>query len=156
MNIQDLGALGEFISSFAVLATLIYVAVQLRETRSALMAQAYQARSDTQQDVLVRIAENEELASLLARTHPFRGDFDLEAIDALSETDLRRFISLHQALALRHDNTAHQFYAGYIGESDMTFLMNGLDHLLPLWTHLNIKINPALQRYIDQHYRTTR
>jgi hypothetical protein len=70
MNIQDLGALGELISSIAVLITLVYVAIQLRETRMALAAQAYQARTDSQQDVLVRVAESEVLSSILAKVKP--------------------------------------------------------------------------------------
>ena len=31
-SIQDLGALGEFVGSVAVLATLVYVALQIRQT----------------------------------------------------------------------------------------------------------------------------
>jgi hypothetical protein len=133
------------------------VAVQIRETRNALTAQAYQARSDAQQDVLVRVAESEGLSSILAKVQPIRlehdlatfRDFDLAAVDALSETELRQFANLHQALALRHDNTAHQYYAGYISDADIHHLMGGLDLLLPLWKHLNVRINPSLQRYLD-------
>lgn len=38
MSIQDLGSIGEFISSIAVLVTLIYLAVQVRQTRNAQVA----------------------------------------------------------------------------------------------------------------------
>jgi hypothetical protein len=53
MTITQLGALGEFIGSIAVLLTLIYLAVQIRqntrsldENRSLAMAEAAQARTD--------------------------------------------------------------------------------------------------------------
>ena len=36
MDIQDLGAIGEFVSSIVVFITLIYLAVQIRHTRSEL------------------------------------------------------------------------------------------------------------------------
>ena len=36
MDIQDLGAIGEFVSSIVVFITLIYLAVQVRHTRSEL------------------------------------------------------------------------------------------------------------------------
>ena len=39
MTIQDLGALGELIGSVAVLATLVYLALQTRRTRIATEAQ---------------------------------------------------------------------------------------------------------------------
>ena len=35
-TIQDLGALGEFLSSVAVLATLVYLAVQVRQAKAEL------------------------------------------------------------------------------------------------------------------------
>ena len=38
MTIQELGSIGEFISSIAVLFTLIYLAVQVRQTRDATIA----------------------------------------------------------------------------------------------------------------------
>ena len=151
MNIQDLGALGELISSIAVLITLVYVAVQLRETRSALAAQAYQARADSQQDVLVRVAESEKLSSILAKVQPLGQPHDLDAVSQLTDTELRQFANLHQALALRYDNTAHQYYAGYISKNDGTYLLGGLHQLLPVWAQLKVRINPSLQRYIDEN-----
>ncbi len=39
MTIQDLGALGEFLGSIAVLATLIYLALQTRQNTAAIAAQ---------------------------------------------------------------------------------------------------------------------
>ena len=38
MSIQDLGSIGEFISSIAVLITLLYLAMQVRQTRNATIA----------------------------------------------------------------------------------------------------------------------
>ena len=36
MSIAELGALGEFVASFGVLATLIYLAIQMRQNTQAL------------------------------------------------------------------------------------------------------------------------
>ena len=44
LTIQDLGALGEFLGSIAVLVTLIYLALQTRQNTKALGAQADAAR----------------------------------------------------------------------------------------------------------------
>ena len=38
MSIQELGSIGEFVSSLAVLITLLYLAVQIRQTRNATVA----------------------------------------------------------------------------------------------------------------------
>ncbi len=44
LTIQDLGALGEFFGSIAVLATLVYLALQTRQNRMAISAQLDAAR----------------------------------------------------------------------------------------------------------------
>ena len=43
MNIMELGAIGEFVSGVAVLATLVYVALQLRASNRQIGANSYQA-----------------------------------------------------------------------------------------------------------------
>ena len=54
MTIAELGSLGELVSGLAVLVTLIYLAVQVRHSRTLLernekiaLSQVYQARTDT-------------------------------------------------------------------------------------------------------------
>ena len=42
MSIVELGALGEFVGSIAVVATLIYLAMQLRQNNAGMRANAYQ------------------------------------------------------------------------------------------------------------------
>ena len=47
MTIFELGALGEFVGAFAVIATLIYLATQIRQNNIIARAQARQALLDT-------------------------------------------------------------------------------------------------------------
>ena len=42
MNIIELGALGEFVGSIGVIATLIYLAIQIRQNTASVKASAYQ------------------------------------------------------------------------------------------------------------------
>jgi hypothetical protein len=58
MNIQDLGAVGELVGSLAVLATLVYLAIQTRQNKILLeenqrhiRAQTYQMRTDSGREV---------------------------------------------------------------------------------------------------------
>ena len=104
----------------------------------------------SQQDALLRLAENEDLATLVGKLRFSPGmDFDLTKIDKLENTERQRISTYHQALALRFDNTAFQHQSGYISDADMEFLMKGLPRFLKLWKKLEVRVNPALQRYID-------
>ncbi len=48
MNWEAFGATAEMLGAFAVLMTLVYLAIQLRQSNAFAQAQAMQARTDTQ------------------------------------------------------------------------------------------------------------
>ena len=64
MSISDLGSLGEFISSIAVLVTLIYVALQIRQNTYATRAVSHHAITDALNQLNLTIANNEKTAQL--------------------------------------------------------------------------------------------
>ena len=53
MSIQELGSIGEFISSIAVLITLIYLAVQVRQSRNATVASTMQTNRLQFQNIMI-------------------------------------------------------------------------------------------------------
>ena len=65
LTIQDLGALGELLGSIAVLATLVYLALQTRQNTMAIAAQLDAQRVDQPvplHSVLVRAARHVPMA----------------------------------------------------------------------------------------------
>ncbi len=83
MNWDAIGAVGELVGGVAVLATLIYLAVQVRHTKNQLKLNGMQARGSSAVDLLMPIANDPELAALLLKMgHPRFGDFGLEAVEA--------------------------------------------------------------------------
>jgi hypothetical protein len=67
VTITELGSLGEFISSLVVLATLIYLAVQVRQSNRLSRAQARQTMMQVVQGELYKLIENPELISAMGR-----------------------------------------------------------------------------------------
>ena len=66
MTIQDLGALGELLGSVAVLATLIYLALQTRQNTAAIAAQVDAARINASLYFGLTLASSKELQEVLA------------------------------------------------------------------------------------------
>ena len=98
MTIAELGAIGEFVGSIAVLATLIYLATQIRQNTRSMednkkfaMAQAYQARTDMWIQV-TGLADQEVLSRVSDRNFDENsfGVFDPEKIKELSPVDAQR------------------------------------------------------------------
>ncbi len=69
LTIQDLGALGELLGAIAVLATLIYLALQTRQNTMAIAAQLDAAHISATQRLMLAAATSSELSpSKLATT----------------------------------------------------------------------------------------
>ncbi len=67
MTLQDWGALGELLGGFAVLATLVYLARQIRQNTAMITAQAVQASVDATQRVLLFRAEHPHMRAILRK-----------------------------------------------------------------------------------------
>jgi hypothetical protein len=69
MTLQDWGALGEVVGGVAVIATLIYLAVQTRQARRTALAQAPQWISDGFRSWISGPRDDKELAEILIRAN---------------------------------------------------------------------------------------
>ena len=68
MSIQDLGAIGELVAAIATVATLIYLAVQLRQNTRALRSATFQQISAQMGQNVETITTNADLAEIVAKT----------------------------------------------------------------------------------------
>ena len=64
-SIQDLGAIGEFISSIVVLFTLIYLAIQTNLTRKSTQANLQWTRANASRELSMMWATNPEAVKLI-------------------------------------------------------------------------------------------
>jgi hypothetical protein len=76
MTLQDFGAIGELLSGLAVIASLIYLATQIRQNTAMITAQTVQAAVDATQRVLLYRAEDAHLRAVLRKA---RSDERLDA-----------------------------------------------------------------------------
>ena len=74
---QLLGNYGEFFGSIAVLGTLVYLSVQIRQTKHQLLLAGGQARADAARDVLRQLSDIAPTVAKLNFTS--YGDFDLDS-----------------------------------------------------------------------------
>ena len=67
MDLQSLGNLGEFISGLAVVISLVYVALQVRQNTQSLRTENYARALDRVASMQSRLAKDGDLARLLVR-----------------------------------------------------------------------------------------
>lgn len=141
MSIIELGALGEFVAAVAVLVTLIYLALQIRQTRKAVSASAHQAVSDISIHLYTTASSNVSLAAALAKSN---------LPDAtLSNTERYQCTAFWTAMIRNTENMYHQYEIGLLTEErirvsteQLRRLMARNAHFQRLWKSLA----PTLRR----------
>ncbi len=123
MSLIELGALGEFLGSFAVLATLVYLSVQIKqntrsmdESKKLALAQTYQMRADALQMMLVSAADSDHIGRIITDLTNNGYPEDIAALDELSTEDRGRFRQWQIAQQTHWDNMFFQYQQGFIDE----------------------------------------
>jgi hypothetical protein len=114
-NLQDRSAIAEILSSVAVLATLVFFVVEIRQTNDAVRANTYQEMAAMTVDFNAQFFENPEVSEFIARTAA--EDYDLTKAEAIR---LRSMISASYRMM---NNTWFQYEVGTITEQQMESLL---------------------------------
>lgn len=146
MTIIELGALGELLGSIAVLATLVYLSVQVRQNTRSMdegkrlaLAQTYQMRSDALQMMLVHAADSEHIGPIITKLTSAGYPEDLTSLGQLTTVERGRFRQWQIAQQTHWDNMFFQYQQGYIdAEYYEDSFRERVRRLAPVWQALNV------------------
>ena len=110
MDIMELGAIGEFVSAIAVVASLIYVGLPVRQNTRTAAGASREAVSSTTHGQLLQIGLDAEVSAFLrsAMTRP----------NELDEDGQYRFLCLMYALAEGWETSFSQWKRGILSDED--------------------------------------
>jgi hypothetical protein len=108
MSVGDLGAIGEFVAAIAVLVTLVYLAVQIKQTRLAVSANTHQALNDISIHLYTTVASDESLATAFAEANAPE--------KTLTPTQVVQFRALGLAMIRNAENMHYQYSIGLLSE----------------------------------------
>jgi hypothetical protein len=146
MTIIELGALGELLGSIAVLATLVYLSVQIRqntrsmdESKKLALAQTYQMRADALQMMLVHAADSNHIGPIITKLTGDGYPEDIAALDHLSKEERGRFRQWQIAQQTHWDNMYFQYQQGFIDEEYYRdSFRERVRRLAPTWKALRV------------------
>ncbi len=146
MSIMELGALGEFVGAIAVVVTLAYLAVQIRqntrameESRRLALAQTYQVRADSLQDMLVGAANSEHIGPIITKLTSAGYPEDVRSLDQLSPDERGRFRQWQIAQQTHWDNMFYQYQQGFLDEEYYRdSFRERVRRLAPVWQALGV------------------
>lgn len=112
MNWDAIGAIAEVCGALAVLATLIYLALQIKQQSEVTRAQVHQQRADSVSQLIAAITNNEENFELVKKIMKSGG---LESTDFSEDEQFRGRVIL-APLRANLENTYNQYKNGFISE----------------------------------------
>ena len=151
---EVLGNLGEFIGSIIVLATLIYLALQIKQSKELLeenrkiaMSQVYQARADARNVIHNQMADK-SIASVIVKGSGNNWE-------ELSETEKEQIRQIFHQWLIFSDNNLYQNSLGLAGGleawGDEFQGMYALNTLVSMCNRIDIPIPPRIKSWYEQH-----
>ena len=138
MSIADWGAIGELVSAVGVIATLGYLAVQIRQSNKIGLTSAYQARSDSNISLVA--------TALQAPGGPVALNKCL-ANEPLDQSE-RAFVDWYaEATLVYYENNHYQYTQGLISAEHWAATVGSIRRFLSM---------TAMREYWDRHASTYR
>ena len=139
MTISDFGALGEFLGFFAVLATLVYLGIQARNTKQIAMGEAARAIVTDFLDIIASLVKDDEFVRLVRI-----GVNDWDELNNNEKTRVHLFFS---AIVLHFDGATRQEHIEDLRDFDKAWESNLLGLLVTKggrvwWEQTNYAFNP--------------
>ena len=151
MTIQDLGSIGELVAASATIATLAYLAIQIRSSTLVSKSEANRA-SRVEATANVRlIADNEDLARIL-----LAGIADPES---LSPTDALRFRFLLGLFIGPISQAYREWHLGIAEEAEVIERLQISQSILQTpggkwyWRQQSADYDPELRQYLENYFK---
>ena len=153
MTISELGAIGEFVAAIAVLITLIYLVVQIKQTQTAIAANTNQALNDISVQLYMAASTSESLAEALA--------LSLQDDAKLTNTQYQQCRGFWTAIIRNAENMHYQFGLGLLEEQQVLAstevhrrLLRSNTHFQKLWKALETSLRPEFRDWMQSRFET--
>jgi hypothetical protein len=148
LNWEALGAVAELLGALGVIASLIYLAVQIRQNTTAVRSSTYQALTDSSMNFSALVAGDPSLTLL----------FDLGMSDflALDHEEQVRFGFLMQSYVRMLENSFHQHRDGMLDEERWVRPSRTLKNaatqpgFVQWWQSSRTPFSPAFEAYVRE------
>lgn len=128
MDTSKLNNVMQIVGMFAIVASLIFVGLQINQTQEIALSNAYQARASQSIELVLAIADNQ--AAGAAFTKSIQGDFD-----SISLNEKHASAYVVYGVMFSWENAHYQFTQGFLSEERWLGTRNDIKGALehPLW-----------------------
>jgi hypothetical protein len=147
MNLQDLGNLGEFVGAIAVIVSVLYLAVQIRQNTNSVKTAAYEHVALSAMEINARLAQDADLS----RIH----SVGLRDPNELSPEDRMRFSNLHYAIFGNFEFIFEQHARGVVDDDSWNRWLGTIRGYIALpggrawWEAKPAPFSPRFTRFVE-------
>ncbi|HJW41548.1 MAG TPA: hypothetical protein VJ476_10015 [Rhizomicrobium sp.] len=148
MSLSDLASIGSFVSGFAVLLSLVYLASQVRQGTKA-------TRSEIHQNILTGWLSTADLVTQHADVFARGLTANAEKLEAMSDAEKLIFVTVAMAMFRHYENVFLQNREGYVRSEDwdawtrhllMYFSMPGVQYW---WKMRRSSFSPSFVAFLE-------
>jgi len=150
VNIQDLGSLGELIGAIATVATLVYLAIQVRANTRSNEASSVQHMLDGARDrIIIPNVNHEDVPEIMSR--------GLTSVDQLKPVEKIRFMWMLVEHALQLQNVLNLRNRQLLSETDYNTWLVYVGSFIrtpggkALWPQVAEVVSQDVRRVLDAH-----
>lgn len=151
MSLEDLGNIGEAIGGIAVIITIVYLAIQIRQNTRAVRAAAFQQVVDSFAEFSAFLSRDRDLVEIV-----INGNKDYHS---LNEVDQTRYDLAMRSFLRRAENVFFQTEQGTVEAETWTGIRGNLITVFRApgfqtwWKRQTRYFNPAFRDFLEQNYR---
>jgi hypothetical protein len=146
-KLQEFALIAEIVSGLAIVASLIFVGIQLQHNTKSSEIAAYQARANQASDAMVEMALSEEMATLMVKLKN-------QGAGSLDQVELERLNAWHFATIMRVQSQYYQYQQGFLDRQSVDGMIISMATNYNVWSQLGlvsaIEI-PELRKEIESY-----
>lgn len=150
MKLKDYALIAEVLSAAAIVASLIFVGLQIQQNNRISQVDAYQARIDSITVNLRQLGLSSELSEISVR-------YMAEGIGALSQVEIFRLSGWQRATLRNMESAYYRYQQGFLERESIDSIIDDAARFYPMWTDLGV-INdfeiPEFKDEIEQYIST--
>ncbi len=138
----------ELIGIAAIVASLVAVVIELRQTQAALAAATYQARAFDAIESARQQYSGDYIVPILTRVDLF----DPVSLDTLNDEEKSRLRAFFIAQMIDFDNEYYQYQQGFLDEEYYEYWFKGrLPGVAQSWRNLGVReMRPSFRAFVDE------